>query len=72
MYSPPLSVDYPNYVLMKDSAGRLGIYMTAKGEEPLLVRDDGMDLRADFETHVDELAEELRVLMAEARAEFGF
>jgi len=36
-----------------------------------IVRDDGFDLDADFETHCDDLAEESRILMAEARAEFA-
>ena len=30
-----------------------------------VIRDDGFDLDADFETHCDDLAEEARVLMAE-------
>lgn len=66
------------YVLAKRSRdGSLGIYLDAHDvdgceDEPfLLLQDDGIDLVADFETHVDALLEEHRVLMADALREFG-
>ena len=36
------------------------------------VVDDGHDLAGDFDTHVDIIEEELRVLMGEAMTEFGY
>jgi hypothetical protein len=68
----------PAYVLARED-GHLGIYIeAAPGESGSgsvavheLVQDDAVDLEGDFETHVDAIEEEIRVLMAEAVAEFS-
>jgi hypothetical protein len=66
------SVNYPEYVLARTAAGGLVICHDGGVDLGLeVVRDDGLDLEADFETHCDELAEEMRVLVAQAREEFG-
>lgn len=53
----------------------IGIYtLDTSGEEYdwFLCQDDALDLRGDFEYHVENLREEMRCLMADARSEFGF
>lgn len=42
----------------------------AETVEIFILRDDGVDLDNDLERHADELAEETRVLIAEAAEEF--
>ena len=71
------SEDYPEYKLGREADGHLVIYIgdETQGEwdwedetstGSYVVRDDGVDLDGDFETHCDDLAEEMRCLRAEA------
>lgn len=54
-----------------DGFGDGHIEVDGEVRELFIVQDDGFDLDADLEFHADNLAEEGRVLLAEAMAEFS-
>lgn len=58
------------YALVKED-GKLTIRMPDGEGGWYVVLDDGYDLSGDFETHVDTLDEETRILLAEGAVEFG-
>lgn len=65
------SVDHPEYALYRRDDGRLEIWLDDGADPLIMVRDDGLHLEADFEAHCDDLAEEMRILLADARRDIA-
>lgn len=75
-YLLPRHIKRSGHYMLRKVDGTLKIYLDYKDGEgvqrSMLVQDDGIYHVEDFATHVDNLQEEARCMMADARKEFGF